>query len=110
MWAAKKTAGTLRRPRIGEIFAPQFRRATIVTTIMFACSFGAAFGAIQQMPQIVARFTEVAAKTKDKPKPAANQIVRAAAAEYGKVQEIGGLIGRFLLAILAVPNSQPPLP
>ncbi len=102
VWAAKKTAGTLRRPRLGEIFAPQFRRATIVTTIMFACSYGAAFGAIQQMPQIVGRFTEVAAKTKDKPKPAAAQIVRAAAAEYGKVQEIGGLVGRFLLAILAV--------
>ena len=40
-----------------------------MTTIMFACSYGAAFGAIQQMPQIVGRFNEVQAKTKDKPKP-----------------------------------------
>jgi MFS family permease len=102
VWAAKKSAGTLRRPSLAEIFAPQFRRTTLVTTIMFACSYGAAFGAIQQMPQIVARFSEVKAKTKDKPKPEAAQIQRAAAAEYGKVQEIGGLVGRFLLAILAV--------
>ena len=47
----KKSAGTLKRPSIAELFAPRFRRTTIVTTIMFACTFGAAFGAIQQMPQ-----------------------------------------------------------
>ena len=102
VWAAKKSAGTLKRPSIAELFAPQFRKTTFVTTIMFACSYGAAFGAIQQMPQIVGRFNEVAAKTKDKPKPEAAKIVRAAAGEYGEVQEVGGLVGRFLLALLAV--------
>ena len=56
----------------------------------------------KEMPQIVARFSEVKTQTKDKPKPEAAQIQQAAAAEYGKVQEIGGLVGRFLLAILAV--------
>jgi hypothetical protein len=54
------------------------------------------------MPQIVGRFNEVKAKTKDKPAPEAAKIVRAAAGEYGEVQEVGGLIGRFLLAMLAV--------
>src|SRR5262245_35495828 len=53
MWAAKKAAGTLRRPSIGELFAQNFRFTTIITTIMVACSFGVAFGAIQQLPQIV---------------------------------------------------------
>jgi hypothetical protein len=38
---------------LGAIFAGDLRRTTIVTTIMFACSYGAAFGAIQQMPGIV---------------------------------------------------------
>jgi MFS family permease len=52
-WAAKKASGTLRRPSIRELFSPELRRTTIVTTIMFACSYGVAFGAIQQLPQIV---------------------------------------------------------
>ncbi|HMO87198.1 MAG TPA: MFS transporter, partial [Lacipirellulaceae bacterium] len=45
-WAAKKAAGTLRRPSIRELFSPALRRTTIVTTLMFACSYGAAFGAL----------------------------------------------------------------
>ena len=52
-WAQKKQAGTLRRPSIAELFSPELRRTTILTTLMFACSYGVAFGAIQQMPQIV---------------------------------------------------------
>ena len=52
-WQAKKAAGTLKRPSVRELFSPEFRRATLLTTIMFACSYGVAFGAIQQLPQIV---------------------------------------------------------
>jgi MFS family permease len=102
VWAAKKSAGTLKRPSLAEIFAPQFRRTTIVTTIMFACSYGAAFGAIQQMPQIVKRFSEVQARKQNKTPAETAQIDRAAAGSYGQIQETGGLVGRFLLAILAV--------
>src|SRR6185295_4255042 len=47
-WARKKAEGTLKRPSILALFAPQYRWTTIVTTILFACSYGAAFGAIQQ--------------------------------------------------------------
>ncbi len=77
-WQAKRAAGTLRRPSIGELFRPELRRTTIVTTLMFACSFGAAFGAIQQIPQIVPALPEVksalAEKTKDLPKPQAAKV------------------------------------
>ncbi len=59
IWREKKAAGTLKRPSIGELFAPRFAKTTIVTTIMFACSFGAAFGAIQHMPRIVPGIEEV---------------------------------------------------
>src|SRR5688572_13071331 len=52
-WQQKKAAGTLKRPSIAALFAPDLRRTTIVTTIMFAMSYGAAFGAIQQIPQMV---------------------------------------------------------
>ena len=101
-WQQKKDSGTLRRPSFGELFAPNLRQTTIVTTIMFACSYGAAFGAIQQIPQIVPGLHDVQAKVKDKPVPEQKSIVQTTAADVTKVQEIGGLLGRFLLAILAV--------
>ncbi len=44
-WQEKRAAGTLKRPSFAELFSPQLARTTIVTTIMFACSYGAAFGA-----------------------------------------------------------------
>jgi hypothetical protein len=94
IWRQKKLAGTLRRPSIGELFAPTYRRTTIVTTVMFACAFGAAFGAIQHMPRIVPGIAEVAALA-----PAARQQAVSAVQSY---QEFGGLLGRLLLAVLAV--------
>jgi MFS family permease len=94
MWREKKLAGTLKRPSIGELFAPAFAKTTIITTIMFACSFGAAFGAIQHMPRIVPGMPEVASLA-----PPVRQQIASAVQSY---QEFGGLLGRILLAVLAV--------
>ena len=47
VWAEKKRAGTLRRPSIRELFSPALIRTTVVTTLVFAASYGIAFGAIQ---------------------------------------------------------------
>ena len=93
-WQQKKLAGTLKRPSFAELFRPQFRKTTLITTIMFACSFGAAFGAIQHLPQIVPGLPEV----KELPPPAQKTVIGG----VQLVQEIGGLAGRFLLAMLAV--------
>lgn len=147
-WKRKREAGTMRRPSILQLFSPELRRTTIMTAIMFTCSFAAAFGAIQQMPQIVPGLPEVetqileaaekkmteaqradydAAKAKieastDGPvvkrkakfsaaikamtmpefRKVAGPIEQTAASTATKVQEFGGLLGRFLLAILAV--------
>jgi len=60
-WAKKRAEGTLRRPRVSELFSPELRFTTIITTVMFTCSFAAAFGAIQQMPQIVPGLPDVQA-------------------------------------------------
>ena len=90
------------QPRISELFSPALRRTTIVTTLMFACSYGAAFGAIQQIPQIVPGLPDVKAKTEGLKKPQQGTIQQATAADITKVQELGGLVGRFLLAVLAV--------
>jgi MFS family permease len=94
VWRQKKEAGTLKRPSFGELFQPQYRRTTLVTAFMFACSYGAAFGAIQHLPRIVPGLPEVA----ELARPAQQQIVSLVQA----FQEVGGLTGRFLLAFLAV--------
>ena len=101
-WQEKKAAGTLRRPSIAALFAPDLRRTTIVTTIMFACAYGAAFGAIQQVQQIVPGLPEVRQLTQGLPPPRAGLITQEVAANVTKVQEFGGLAGRVVLAYLAV--------
>lgn len=93
-WARKKAEGTLRRPSFAELFRPAFLKTTLVTTLMFACSYGAAFGAIQHLPQIVPGLPEVSSLSR----PQQQQVVSSVQA----FQEMGGLTGRFLLAYLAV--------
>jgi MFS family permease len=93
-WQQKKLAGTLRRPSFAALFRPEFRRTTLITALMFACSYGAAFGAIQHLPRIVPGLPEV----RDLPRAAQEQIV----SSVQFFQEMGGLTGRFLLAVLAV--------
>ena len=66
----------------------------LVTTLMFACSYGAAFGAIQHLPQIVPGLEEV----KPLPRPQQQQVV----GTVQMVQDLGGLTGRFVLGALAV--------
>ncbi len=94
VWKEKKDAGTLRRPSFAELFKPQYRKTTLVTAAMFACSLAAAFGAIQQTPQIVPGLPEV----RNLPRPDQQTIV----AGVQTIQEMGGLLGRFILAYLAV--------
>jgi MFS family permease len=93
-WQAKKASGTLKRPSFAELFQPQFRRTTIVTALMFACSYGAAFGAIQHLPRIVPDIPSVKA-LEPRERLATVSAVQA-------WQEFGGLAGRFALAFLAV--------
>ena len=93
-WQEKKRAGTLKRPSVAALFTPELRRTTIVTTILFACAYGAAFGAIQQMPRIVPGLPEV----QGLPGPQQQQTASLVQA----FQEVGGLVGRFLLAYLAI--------
>jgi MFS family permease len=124
-WQQKREAGTLRRPSLAELFSPELRRTTILTTAVFAASYGIAFGAIQQLPQILggpkghAAVLAVAKAAQDKavagaqatgkpaPSPArlkqiAGNATDEAVARVTIWQEIGGLVGRFALALLAV--------
>jgi len=119
-WERKKKEGTLKRPSIAALFAPQLRKTTIITTILFATTFGLAFGAIQQTPQILAQHVDVkktavasVAEQKaasDKPEEftpqrektlTANAVTKTTS-DVQFMQEIGGLVGRFFLAFLVV--------
>ena len=93
MWQEKKSKGTLRRPSFAELFQPKYRRTTLITAWMYACSYGAAFGAIQHLPRIVPGLPEVVHLTR----PQQEVIVSAVQA----FQETGGLVGRIVLAALA---------
>jgi MFS family permease len=102
-WQRKKQAGTLKRPSLVAIFSPELRQTTIVTTLMFACSYGAAFGAIQQMPRMIPGLPEVRAlQTEDMSPGERRAVVEAKVSSVTKWQEIGGITGRLLLAFLAV--------
>jgi hypothetical protein len=124
-WQRKREAGALKRPSILELFSPGLARTTILTTIVFAASYGIAFGAIQQLPQILGapqgghqeiRATAKAAQDEKVreaeaagtkiPPPKLKQIAAnatdEAVARVSSWQELGGLVGRFALAMLAV--------
>jgi MFS family permease len=134
-WQEKRAKGTLKRPSLVELFRPQLRQTTVVTTLLFACAYGAAFGAIQLVPtQIVPGLPDVRelqkplpelrkkmaglqAKLKATPPDTAERAsiqdeikktdkqIKSLGGTGNQVQlwqEIGGLIGRVLLAILAV--------
>lgn len=143
VWAEKKRTGTLKRPRFGELFSPELRRTTIVTTLLSACGYAAAFGALQLTPLQMApglpalndvkkehgpavkaaqaKLDDAKAKLKDAPESekeklgagvkaaekavavARKPITDATNAKRGDIQrwqELGGLTGRILFAIL----------
>jgi nitrate/nitrite transporter NarK len=93
-WKTKKEAGTLKRPSLAAIFQGDLKKVTLVTTLLFACSYGAAFGAIQHVPRIVPGLEEVSSL----PRPEQQKVVSGVQAW----QEVGGLTGRVVLAFLAV--------
>ncbi len=120
-WQKKRQEGTLKRASILALFSPELRLTTIMTTLVFATTFGLAFGAIQQNPQILAGHVdvlkavekeqaqrqEVAAKDGKTLSPKElggikGNVTDRIAAGVQSWQEIGGLFGRILLAILAV--------
>jgi len=131
-WAKKKAEGTLRRPSIRELFSKELIKTTVLTTLVFAASYGIAFGAIQQLPQIlgaqalntpneaghaamiVTAKTAVGAAVQEAAAAGQPELSAGRKRQIGgnasdesvaKItfwQEIGGMVGRLALAILAV--------
>ena len=74
VWQKKKDSGQLKRPSLSALFAPQFKRTTIIITLLFALAYGGAFGALQHMRLILPKAPEVAAA----PTPAKTKAAAAA--------------------------------
>ncbi len=131
-WRARKLAGTLKRPRFRELFSPELARTTIATTLLSACGYAAAFGALQltplQMTPGLPKIAEVrkeagphikaaeakvkAAATPEEEKAATKELAQAknsvtqtineTRGNIQRWQELGGLLGRILFALLVV--------
>ncbi len=138
VWREKRAAGTLQRPKISALFAPEYFRITVVTALLSACAYGIAFGALQVTPRLVTPGLPELKEASDTLKPlraevkklneqfdAATSVDEKAAIrkQIGQVmakqkvpdgevkekgervqlfQEMGGLVGRILLAILII--------
>ena len=133
VWKERKLAGTLKRPRFAELFAPELRRTTLVTTLLSACGYAAAFGALQLTPPVMVPGLPVVEQAKkdapEKVKAATAQVkgtkegtderkdadkklaeaknsvkdtIDEKRADIQRWQELGGLTGRILFAILLV--------
>lgn len=59
LWQKKKSKNELERPRLRELFRPALRKTTLVTTLLFACSYALPFGAIQQTVRMIPGLAEV---------------------------------------------------
>jgi MFS family permease len=94
IWQEKKSKGTLKRPRFGELFQPSLRKTTVVTTLLVACSYALASGVILQTPRMVPGLPEV--------RGFAPRLVEQTVSGVQLFQELGTIAGRLLFAFLVV--------
>ena len=89
VWKRKKQEGTLKRAGFGELFSRELRLTTIVTTILSACGYAAAFGAIQMTPlQIVAGLPDMPAHVAEEKSRLKDAEAKLAANNRGHAQNV----------------------
>ncbi|HET9447468.1 MAG TPA: MFS transporter [Steroidobacteraceae bacterium] len=93
-WLQLHASGALHRPAFRELFQPELRRITIVSSMMVASIYGMAFGVILHLPRIVPGLDGV----RDLPRMQQEQSISL----VHLVGDIGSVIGRFALAFLAI--------
>lgn len=99
VWRRKKLEGNLRRPSFAELFRPGLRRTTVVSALMVACTYAAAFGAIQHIPRIIPGLPEVRALS-----PLRQEQIISTSHLYA---DFGQLAGRLAFAVLAARLMRP---
>lgn len=94
LWLKKRSKNEVKRPAFRELFGPALRKTTLVAMLLFACTYFLSYGALQQTVRMIPGLAEVA-------KLAPRQIEQAASGVQ-LFQELGGLTGRLLFALLVV--------
>jgi MFS family permease len=94
IWQKKREEGTLQRPSILELFHTEFRKTALLSCFMMACAYAASFGMLQHFARII---------------PGTPGVRELQHLDQQKIvsllqgyQEVGSLVGRVLMAILAV--------
>ncbi len=94
IWRAKKAEGTLKRPRISELFQPALARTTLVSALIVACGYAITFGGTQQITIAVPDLTGLAGRSRVEKEQAVSAV------QF--VTVLGNVGGRLLLAWLVV--------
>ena len=94
LWQEKRSKDGLERPAFSELFQPALRKTTIVATVLFACSFALPFAALQHTVRMIPGLAEM--------QNLAPRQIEQAASGVQMFQELGGLTGRILFALLVV--------
>ena len=94
IWKKKREEGTLQRPSILELLHPEFRKTALLSCFMMACAYAASFGMLQHFFRIIPGT------------PGVRELARVDQLKVASLlqgyQEAGSLLGRVLLAILAI--------
>ena len=93
-WQQKRAMGKLRRPSLTELFRPALRKTTTLATLLVACSFALAYGALQHTVRMVPGLAEV--------RDLAPRQVEQTVSSVQLFQELGGLTGRLVFALLLI--------
>lgn len=94
VWLERKAAGALKRPSVAELFRPELRRTTLLSTLLMACCYALPYGAIQHVPRIVPGLAALQHVTPLE--------VEQTVSTVQMFQELGALAGRLLFAVLVV--------
>ncbi len=94
VWREMKSHGTLKRPRIRELFRPALRKTTLISTFLVACTISLGYGALQHTVRIVPGLAEV--------RNLAPRQVEQTVSNVQMFQEFGSLTGRAIFALLVV--------
>jgi len=94
IWQKKREEGSLQRPSILELFHPEFRKTALLSCFMMACAYAASFGMLQHFARII---------------PGTPGVRELAHVDQQKIvtllqgyQEVGSLLGRIIMAVLAI--------
>ncbi len=94
IWQKKREEGSLQRPSILELFHPEFRKTALLSCFMMGCAYAASFGMLQHFARII---------------PGTPGVRELAHVDQQKIvtllqgyQEVGSLLGRIVMAVLAI--------